>query len=372
MEYRFIITGGGTSGHINPALTIADTLIKFYESRGDSCRCIFTGRKDKLEGELVPKAGYEFHHVAAEPFPMKPSGQLVRAVKAMPKGRKVCAALIEEFKPAAVITTGGYSSVPLLLEAQRHKVPVMIHEANAFPGRANRKFGKKAALVMTGFPGTEGYFERAAKVVCTGNPVRDMMFTKERDACRAALGLSSEDKMVFIMGGSLGAATLTEFAREALNSGRFNNVKFVLSCGKQHESEFKKLADSYPNLDARSYIDDPGTYMAAADCCVLRAGAITCAEVCAIGCCSVLVPYPYAAHDHQTYNARSIMDKGGCEMMSDDDVKAGHLIPLLESLLNDKAKQESLRRGSKSMAMPDTSAIIAESINEVVQWTMKN
>jgi len=372
VEYRFIITGGGTSGHINPALTIADTLIKFYESRGDTCRCIFTGRKDKLEGELVPKAGYEFHHVDAEPFPMKPSARIFKAIAAMPKGRKACRKLIEEFRPMAVITTGGYSSVPLLLEAQKHKIPVMIHEANAFPGRANRKFGRKAALVMTGFPGIEGYFAGAKKVVYTGNPVRSMMFEKDKEACRASLGLAKDDKMIFIMGGSLGAATLTEFAVKALESGRFNNVKFVLSCGKQHENEFMKLSDKYPNLDARSYIDDPGTYMAAADCCVLRAGAITCAEVCAIGCSSVLVPYPFAAHDHQTYNAKSIMDNGGCEMMSDDDVKKGLLIPLIEDLLNDKAKQDSLRKGSKSMSMPDTSAIIAESINEVVLWTTKN
>lgn len=366
MEYRFIITGGGTSGHINPALTIADSLTEFYESRGDTCKCIFTGRSDKLEGELVPKAGYEFHHVDAEPFPMKPSGKLVKAVRAMPKGRRTCSKLIEEFKPMAVITTGGYSSVPLLLEGQRHKIPVMIHEANAFPGRANRRFGRKAALVMTGFPGIESYFPTAEKVVYTGNPVRKMMFTKERDACREALGLSSGDKMVFVMGGSLGSATLTGFVRKALDCGEFNNVKFVLSCGKQHQKEFEELAGKYQNLDARSYIDDPGTYMAAADCCVLRAGAVTCAEVCAIGCSAVLVPYPYAAHDHQTYNANSIRDKGGCEVMSDSDVAEGKLIPLLKDILDDPDRQDKMRLAGKAMAMPDTSVIIAESIDEVI------
>ena len=227
MEYRFIITGGGTSGHINPAITIADTLIEYYQAKGDTCKCIFTGRKDKLEGELVPKAGYEFHNVEAEPFPMRPSPKIVKAVVAMPKGRKKCRGLIKSFKPMAVITTGGYSSVPLLLEAQKQKVPVMIHEANAFPGRANRQFGKHAALVMTGFEGIENYFPTASKVVFTGNPVRKMMFEKDRDACRAALGLADDQKMVFIMGGSLGAATLTEFAEKALASGKFNDVKFV-------------------------------------------------------------------------------------------------------------------------------------------------
>ena len=362
MEYRFIITGGGTSGHINPAITIADTLIEYYQAKGDTCKCIFTGRKDKLEGELVPKAGYEFHNVEAEPFPMRPSPKIVKAVVAMPKGRKKCRGLIKSFKPMAVITTGGYSSVPLLLEAQKQKVPVMIHEANAFPGRANRQFGKHAALVMTGFEGIENYFPTASKVVFTGNPVRKMMFEKDRDACRAALGLADDQKMVFIMGGSLGAATLTEFAEKALASGKFNDVKFVLSCGKQHLEEFERLSGSYPNLDARSYIDDPGVYMAAADCCILRAGAVTCAEVCAVGTASILVPYPFAAHDHQTYNAKSIADKGGALFMSDDDVKAGKLESILSGLLNDPDRQAAIRKAGLDLAIKDTGERITEAI----------
>jgi len=366
MEYRFIITGGGTSGHINPAITIADTLMNFYESRGDTCKCIFTGRQDKLEGELVPKAGYEFHHVEAEPFPMKPSAKLIKAVKAMPKGRAKCRKLIEEFRPMAVITTGGYSSVPLMLEAERAHIPVMLHEANAFPGRANRRFGKKAALVMTGFRGIESYFPTAKKVVFTGNPVRSIMFTKEREAARDQLGLDPNDKMVFVMGGSLGSATLTGFVEKALNCGEFNNVKFVLSCGKQHSDAFERLSDQYPNLDARTYIDDPGTYLAAADCCILRAGAVTCAEVCATGACAVLVPYPFAAHDHQTFNAQSIAKEGGCEVMSDSDVSEGKLTPLLKAILDDPGRQQKMRESCRKLAMPDTADIIANAIDEAI------
>lgn len=370
MEYRFIITGGGTSGHINPAITIADTLTEFYGSRGDTCKCIFTGRQDKLEGELVPKAGYEFHNVPAEPFPMKPSPKLARAVMAMPKGRKICRDLIRSFKPMAVITTGGYSSVPLLLEAEKAKIPTMLHEANAFPGRANRRFGKKAALVMTGFPDIEKYFASAGEIVYTGNPVRSRMFTFDRDRSRQELGLTDEDKLVFVMGGSLGAATLTGFVEKALNEGQCNNVKFVLSCGKQHSGEFKRLSDRFPNLDAREYIDDPGLYLSAADCCVLRAGAVTCAEICATGACAVLVPYPHAAHDHQTYNAMQIKSHGGCEVMSDDDVKEGKLLPLLTDILADPARQAEMRRNSKALSMPDTNRLIAESINKAI--TPKN
>ncbi|MBP5261551.1 MAG: UDP-N-acetylglucosamine--N-acetylmuramyl-(pentapeptide) pyrophosphoryl-undecaprenol N-acetylglucosamine transferase [Clostridiales bacterium] len=366
MEYRFIITGGGTSGHINPALTIADSLTEFYESRGDTCKCIFTGRQDKLEGELVPKAGYEFHHVEAEPFPMKPSAKLIKAIKAMPKGRAKCRKLIEEFKPMAVITTGGYSSVPLMLEAERAHIPTMLHEANAFPGRANKRFGKKAALVMTGFPGIESYFPKAGKTVFTGNPVRSVMFTKEKDACREKLGLAPDDKMVFVMGGSLGSATLTGFVEKALDNGEFNNVKFVLSCGKQHADEFKRLSERYDNLDAREYIDDPGTYLAAADCCVLRAGAVTCAEICATGACAILVPYPFAAHDHQTFNANSIAREGGCLVMSDSDVAEGKLSSVLKELLDDPDRQDRIRAACRKLSTPDTSEKIAMSINEAI------
>ena len=155
MERRYIITGGGTSGHINPALAIAELLKEDAAKNGDSCKIIFTGRKQGLEGELVPKAGYDFRDVESLPMPYKPSFQVFKAMSANRRGKKQCLALINDFKPDCVISTGGYVSAPLIFAAKKAKIPVMIHEANAFTGRANKLFAKDA-LVITGFPSQEG------------------------------------------------------------------------------------------------------------------------------------------------------------------------------------------------------------------------
>ena len=163
MERRYIITGGGTSGHINPALAIADLLKADAAKKGDECRIIFTGRKEGLEGELVPKAGYDFRSVESLPMPYKPSFKVFKAMSANRRGMKHCLELINEFKPDCVISTGGYVSAPLLRAAQKANIPVMIHEANAFPGRANKLFAR-GALVMTGFPNQESIFSKASKV----------------------------------------------------------------------------------------------------------------------------------------------------------------------------------------------------------------
>jgi len=279
MNYRFIVTGGGTSGHINPALTIAGCLKDRCDANGDTCEIKFTGRAQGLEGELVPKAGYDFINVEAKPVPLKPSPKIFAAIKALQKGTKQCKSLIEEFSPDAVVSTGGYVSAPLLRAAKKTKTPIVIHESNAFPGRANKLYAKGAELVLTGFPDENGDFSKAKRVVCVGNPVRPQMFSHTTEDARKELDLAGEDKLVFAMGGSLGAATITNFVVGAAKD--FPDVKFVLSCGKHNAVELPK--DLPANLEIKDYIDNPDVYLSAADVCILRAGAVTCAELCATG-----------------------------------------------------------------------------------------
>ena len=361
MERRYIITGGGTSGHINPALAIADLLKADAAKKGDECRIIFTGRKEGLEGELVPKAGYDFRSVESLPMPYKPSFKVFKAMSANRRGMKHCLELINEFKPDCVISTGGYVSAPLLRAAQKSNIPVMIHEANAFPGRANKLFAR-GALVMTGFPNQESIFSKASKVVYTGNPVRSNMFGLTKEGSREALGISPDQKLVFTMGGSLGSATLTNFIFASAKSPEFKDVKFVISVGKHNSVEITDDVKALPNLEIREYIDRPDLYMSAADCSILRAGAVTCAEITATGAYAIMVPYPFAAHDHQTYNANSLADKGAGIVVSDDDVKAGKLAPVLTDLLNDPERQDKIRKASLSLAIKDTGERITKAI----------
>ena len=357
-----MITGGGTSGHINPALAIADLLKADAESNGYSCKIIFTGKKTGLEGELVPKAGYEFRDVESLPMPYKPTLKILKTMSANRRGKKQCLAMIEEFRPDCVISTGGYVSAPLIMAAKKAKVPVMIHEANAFPGRANKLFAKGSALVMTGFPGQESIFSKADRVVYTGNPVRSNMFGRTKEGSRKELGIDPDTRLVFIMGGSLGSATLTNFVFETAKKEEFKDVRFVISVGKHNSVEIGNDVLNLPNLEIKDYIDRPDLYMSAADCSILRAGAVTCAEITATGACAVMVPYPFAAHDHQTYNANSLAQKGAGIVVSDDDVKAGKLEGVLTGLLNDPERQEEIRKASSALAVTDTGKRITDAI----------
>ena len=364
MERRYMITGGGTSGHINPALAIAELLKEDAEANGDTCKIIFTGRKIGLEGELVPKAGYEFRDVEALPLPYTPKA--LKAWSAINRGKKQCIAILNEFKPECVISTGGYVSAPLIMAAKKLNIPVMIHEANAFPGRANKFLSKGSALVMTGFPGQENIFSKAKKVVYTGNPVRGIMFNRTKEGSRKEIGLEEDRKLVFVMGGSLGSATLTNFVFDIVKKPEFKDVSFVISVGKHNSVEITPEIRSYPNLEIRDYIDRPELYMSAADCSILRAGAVTCAEITATGACAIMVPYPFAAHDHQTYNANSLAQKGAGIVVSDDDVKAGKLEGILTDLLNDPERQEKIRKASLDLAIKDTGKRINDAIREAL------
>ena len=366
MERRFIVTGGGTSGHINPALAIAGMLDKSVAESGDTCKIIFTGRTEGLEGELVPAAGYEFVNVHAKAIPTKPSPKIVPAVTALLKGRTECKKLIKEFKPEAVISTGGFVSAPLLYAARSLNVPIIIHEANAFPGRANKELSKGAALVMTGFPGQENIFPKAKRVVCTGNPVRPIFFENTYESSREKLGIAPDEKLVFAMGGSLGSATITRFVLDCALDEAFKDVKFVLSVGKHNSVEIPEAAKDNPNIRIENYIPNPSYYISGSDVCILRAGAVTCAEITAAKACAIMVPYPFAAHDHQTFNAQAIASKGGGIVISDDDVKAGKLTPVLRELLSDGQRRGNIRQAAGKLAVSDCDDRIVNAINEAL------
>lgn len=362
MEYRFIVIGGGTSGHINPAISIADGLKKHFEGSSDSCKIIFAGRSNGLEGELVPKAGYEFFHIDAKPFPMRPSKRMFDAIRAFQKGKKTSEQLIDEFKPSAVIGTGGYVCAPCFAAANKKKVPVIIHEANAFPGRANKLMGKKAKIVFTGFPNQEKSFPKAEYVIFSGNPVREQMFDVDYEESRKRLGFTDRP-VVLAMGGSLGAKTINDFILDA--ASKLPNVDFVLSSGKQ-QSVLLDSSSVPSNLKIMDYIDNPHEYMASADVSILRAGASTCAELCAVPAASILIPYPYAANDHQTYNAKALESHGASLLVSDMDVSKGLLMEKLICLLENEEKRLALRENARKQSSKETISTIVNGILEKI------
>ncbi|NLN45295.1 MAG: undecaprenyldiphospho-muramoylpentapeptide beta-N-acetylglucosaminyltransferase [Clostridiaceae bacterium] len=357
-----LIAGGGTGGHIQPALAIAEAFAAVHPETDIR----FCGTSSGMESTLVPAAGYPFHVIRARGFAGRPSMDWIRAALDLRAGRKACSALIRKVRPFAVVGTGGYVCGPLVAAARRARVPVLLHEQNAFPGKANRYLSRGAHTVCISYEGTERYFPKARNIRLTGNPVRSVFFHTDRGASRTALAIRPEEKMVLVLGGSQGAASINgailDWAAQGLPAG----VKVVLMTGKRNVEAALARGAGLPGLDIRDYLQDVHLYMAAADLLVCRAGALTCAEIAALGRPSVLVPYPYAAGDHQTHNALAFEKRGAAVHVPDAQFTADHAARVLGTLLKDPDKLAHMGEAARSLAMPRAAADIAASLAAIL------
>ncbi|NLT12128.1 MAG: undecaprenyldiphospho-muramoylpentapeptide beta-N-acetylglucosaminyltransferase [Clostridiaceae bacterium] len=364
MSITVLIAGGGTSGHINPAIAIADRI----RLEWPDAIIVFCGTERGLESSLVPSNGYTFEKIRASGFPSRPSVKLIRAVSDFFAGRKACISLIEQYKPNIVIGTGGYVCGPLVSAAKKKNIPILLHEQNAFAGRANRVLSRGVSSVCTGFPDMESAFPSAKEVIYTGNPIRSAFHTSDRVSSRKAIGVEKEF-YVLCMGGSLGSKTLNEtmveLSKKLPSDGSF---RIVLSSGKQ---QHRLLTEKYNvqdlNMEIFEYIDDTKTYMDAADLIICRAGAITCAEVAALGVPALFVPYPYAAGDHQTYNAKVFSDRRAGFLIADADLSAEKIVDIIDHLKNDHEQAAQLRMASKSLCVVDAADRIMNVIKKVIK-----
>ncbi len=360
---KVILAGGGTSGHIHPAVAIADELKK----QDEKTEVLFCGTEKGLESQIIPSMGYPFHVIRASQLPMKLSKKTFRALKEFLAGRKMCRALLREQKPDVVVGTGGFVCSPLIAAAHKEKVPILLHEQNAFPGRSNRLMSRYAGTVCTSFHEMEHYFNKKAKIVFTGNPIRSAFGDVERTKCREKLGLSEDTFLILAMGGSLGAKTVNESIVEFARQCKDPNVKIILSVGKQRYKEVSEQAKDWPSsISVFEYIQDPEVYMAAADLFIGRAGAISCAEIQAVGVPSVLIPYPYAAQDHQTFNAKAFSEIGAGILLPDNEAKE-KLPGIVNGLLSDKAKLQEMREKTLSLAIYDAAARICDEVHALAK-----
>jgi len=344
------MAGGGTSGHINPAVAIADEIMKVSP---DSV-IEFCGTSRGLESDIVPRAGYVLHPIRARGVPSKPSLKMIKAVSDFAAGRRTCTDLIRKFKPDVVIGTGGYVCSPLVSAALRLHIPVLLHEQNAFPGRSNRLMSRNADVVCTSFSGMEEYFPHAKSVVYTGNPVKQIFFETVRESSRKKLGIPDATFFLLAMGGSLGSRTINESVLALADQIGGGDFKIVLSAGKQqYASLCGQTSASNDKIDIREYIYDQEIYMSAADLLLVRAGAITCAEVAALGVPSIMIPYPFAAGDHQTYNARAFEQAGACILLKDADVTPEILIKLAGELQGDRERLRAMGEKAAGLSKPN-------------------
>ena len=359
---RIIIAGGGTGGHIFPAIAIANELKRISDSE-----ILFVGANGKMEMEKVPQAGYRIKGLDIAGFNrsslIKNIGLPFKLIKSFFQVRTI----INEFKPDAVIGVGGYSSFPVLRYAQAKAIPTFIHESNSFAGKSNMLLGRKASKVFVATDGMEKFFP-ANKIMITGNPVRQTI-TKTSVLKTEALnffGLSPQRKTVLVVGGSLGAKSINEAIDKNLEELLNNDLQLIWQTGKPYAAQAKEKVAGRNGVWADDFIYQMEYAYSAADMVVSRAGAMAIAELCLVEKPVVFVPYPFAAEDHQTANAKSLVQKNAALMVKDSEA-VEKLVPMIIHLSKNEEKQKELTENIKKLAVRNADEVIAVEIIKAVR-----
>lgn len=365
---RLLITGGGTGGHLYPALAVAGLL----RERDPDGEILFVGTGDGLEAAAVPARGFAFRPVAAPRWPRRLSLQALAFAPSLLRGYRQSLAVIREWRPQAVFATGGYVSVPLALAAARLSVPLFIHEQNAVPGLANRLLSRWASAVFLTFPSRDGKPCRGARVIHSGLPIRREILGVARAGGLAYFGLDPGLPTVLVTGGSRGARRLNEVMLDvygALAGEEHRPLQFVHLTGRAGYDLFcKQMADKGINADKvgkiviRPYLEEMEYGLAAADLMISRAGAATIAELTALGIPAILIPYPYAAGDHQRRNALFLVDKQAAVMITEPALAPDVLLEQVRRLLGDDARLRAMSRAARSFGRPQAGEIITRAI----------
>jgi UDP-N-acetylglucosamine--N-acetylmuramyl-(pentapeptide) pyrophosphoryl-undecaprenol N-acetylglucosamine transferase len=353
------MSGGGTAGHVYPALTVAEQ----FAAAPDEVT--FVGTPDGLEARIVPEAGVTFRPLAASGFDRGRPWTLVTS------SLRIAASTVRAWRwlgaerPDAVIGFGGYVSIPVGLAAALRRVPLVLHEQNSVPGIANRVLSRFADAVAVTYQESAASFAHPQRVVLTGNPVRQAVLVATREAGRAALGLPTDAPVLLVFGGSRGARHLNTALvglRDKLLA--IPNLQIIHVAGKAEAgivsaALYKAGGDSGGRWRVLEYLEDMGSALAACDLVVARAGATSIAEITALGVPSVLIPYPYATDDHQTKNASALVEHGAAEVIADADLDGIRFGDMVVGLLGDEEARASMSAASRSLGRPDAASRVA-------------
>ncbi len=370
---HILFAGGGTAGHINPALAIAG----YIREKHPDAHISYIGTADKLEAKLVPDAGYNFRTISVAGFQRKLTVKNIgRNISALTKAMTSSVAakkILKEIEPDIVIGTGGYVSGPVVRAAAKLGIKTAIHEQNAYPGVTTKMLAPNVDVVMLAMPEAEKYLKLNKKPYITGNPVRKELISADRKAARASLGLSDSLPMILSFGGSLGAEKVNQAVSGLIKwhngTDRFYHIHGTGKLGyKDFTDELNAngiaLSDK---IDVREYIKDMDICMAAADLVICRAGAITLSELLACGKPSILIPSPYVSENHQFHNAMTLKRIGAAEIIEEKDLTAEKLIETVSSLIEDKTKLDAMALAAKGGAIKDTNQKIYEIIMQLYE-----
>ena len=369
---KVLLAGGGTAGHINPALAIAG----YIKSKRNDAEFLFIGNRGGMEQRLVPQAGFEIKSITISGFKrsFSPKSMLenVKTVSRTFTSSREAKKIIAEFKPDICIGTGGYVSGPVIRTAAKMGIPCIIHEQNAYPGITNKMLAKSVKKVMLAVPDAKKYFDKNVDFVVTGNPVRQEILTAKKEESRKELGLDNRP-VVLSFGGSLGARKINEavadlVARSGID-GRYQHIHAYGSYGDWFpqlvEEKGTNIADC-SNLDIRPYIDNMPTCMAAADLVISRAGAITLSEIQAMGKPAILIPSPNVAENHQYHNAMALVNAGAADIIEEKDLTGAALMRKADKMLLNPEKLEKYSENSRKMAITDANERIYSVVKKVL------
>ena len=360
-QYKFILSGGGTGGHIYPAVAIANEL----KSRFPDAEFLFVGAEDKMEMQKVPQAGYAIKGLWIAGLQRKLTLQNmlfpVKLINSLWKSRKI----IKEFKPDVVIGTGGFASGPLLQMANMLGIPTLIQEQNSFPGITNKLLSKKANAICVAYENLDQFFPKG-KMILTGNPVRQDLIAidEKREEAIAYFKLDAKKKTLLVLGGSLGARRINQLIEKELNTILAQNVQIILQCGKLYFEEYKKYNSE--NVQVVAFIERMEFVYAAADIIISRAGASSVSELCIVGKPVIFIPSPNVAEDHQTKNAKAIVDKKGAILLKESQLDSEFSL-VFEALLKDAEKQKQLSENIKELALPEATQQIADEVVKLIR-----
>ena len=353
---KFILSGGGTGGHIYPAIAIADELKKRYPD----AEFLFVGANDRMEMQRVPQAGYSIKGLQIAGIQRKLSLKNLllpfKLLKSLYQARQI----IQKFQPDAVIGTGGYASAPTLKAAQWLKVPYFIQEQNSFAGITNKWVSKKANKIFVAYQNMEKFFPKA-KIQITGNPIREGLTTikdKNKNAFES-FSLDENKFTLLVLGGSLGAKSINQLISSNLSFFQENEVQILWQCGKFYYDEYKEKQTEM--VQVRPFIENMNDAYAVADVIISRAGASSVSELCVVGKPVIFVPSPNVAEDHQTKNAQAIADEKAAILIKETELKDNFQKIFLE-IFNDKQKRKILSENIKALAKPNATKQIVDEI----------
>ena len=359
-ELRIIISGGGTGGHIFPAVSIANAI----KAKRPDAKILFVGAKGRMEMQRVPAAGYEIKGLPICGFDRKHLLKNFAVLFRIWKSQRMAKKIIKDFKPMAAVGVGGYASGPTLNVCSKKGIPCLIQEQNSYAGVTNKLLAKKAQKICVAYEGMERFFP-ADKIIMTGNPVRQNVLdtTLSVEEARSMFNLAPEKKTILLVGGSLGARTINESVLQNLDLIEKSGVQFIWQTGKfYHEDIVNQLKDKdLPMLHVTDFISDMGAADKAADLVISRAGASSISEFCLIGKPVILVPSPNVAEDHQTKNAMALVNKDAAIYVKDADAPKVLIQKAIE-IVGDASKMASMSENIKKLGLKNSADVIADEV----------